>query len=72
MQIQEVEGYLAEIRHSCAKGDDERAHAAEDGMFRDVLRAIAEGRQSMTKAEMCALAAKALECDEIVFERWAA
>lgn len=71
MQIREVEAYLEMIQEAKDAGDPERAHAAEDGMHRDVLRAIAEGTK-LARSHMVVLARMALTSDEIDFERWAA
>jgi hypothetical protein len=48
--------------------DDERAHAREDELYRDVLSAIAEGRCG-DPAECARLA---LTTQEINFNRWCA
>jgi hypothetical protein len=48
-------------------GDHEAAHAAEDDLYRDVLRAIADGLpQGKRMAQM------ALETQDMKFERWCA
>lgn len=46
--------------------DDEEAHASEDHLYREVLRAIADGTASNPRA--CAEAA--LKTQELSFSRW--
>ena len=48
--------------------DDERAHAEEDELHRDILRAIANGRCS--NPTMCV--STALETLDLDFNRWCA
>lgn len=47
-------------------GDPEAAHAAEDGLYVDVLRAIASG--ACTNPEMCAW--QALRTQDLIGTRW--
>ncbi len=49
------------------KNDDEAAHAAEDKLYRDALKAIAEG----TCAEPAGVARIVLGTQKIKFRRWA-
>lgn len=48
--------------------DPESAHAAEDALYRDVLRAIASGECTNPRL----LASAALESQEVSFPRWCA
>lgn len=50
-----------------AAGDAEKAHALEDALYQDVLRAIADGAEKPQE-----LAAAALAAFEINFPRWCA
>jgi hypothetical protein len=60
--VDEVRARVAEIHEHA--DDDERAHAAEDELHQDVLRALAkDGHQ---------LAAEALATLDIEFARWCA
>ena len=65
MDIHEVRERVQAIRDIAE--DDEAAHCNEDGLWRDVLAAIAEG--SSNSAE---LAREALVTGEIDFARWCA
>ena len=47
------------------KGDNEEAHCREDGLWVDVLTAIAAGAPDAAE-----LAKAALETDALTFERW--
>jgi len=66
MNVNEIANRVAEI--NTLRGDDERAHIAEDNLHIDVLNAIAMG--SCSDAEACAKAA--LETLKIDFTRWCA
>ena len=48
--------------------DDEAAHSEEDELYRDVLKAIADG----TAEQPAKCAAAALETRDITFARWCA
>jgi hypothetical protein len=63
MRIEEVRERVEEIRRGA--DDDERAHALEDRLHKDVLKAIAEGASNGRQ-----LAAEALTTDQIRFGRW--
>jgi len=65
MRIEEVREAVEEIRREAGRDDDERAHAAEDKLHKDVLKAIAEGARNGRQ-----LAAEALTTDQIKFGRW--
>jgi len=66
MTTDEAKRRVEEIR--AIRGDDESAHAAEDQLYRDILKAIAEG-----KAENpAALCAEGLRTRRIRFCRWCA
>lgn len=54
---------VAEI--AAVSGDSEHAHSLEDTLYRDVLRAIAEGQPDPR-----GLAQAALACDSIRFARY--
>jgi len=65
---------LAEVRERVLEiiataGDPEAAHCKEDALRRDVLYAIAMGREE--GCEPAELAALALTSKNAVFERWA-
>lgn len=60
---QEVIGRVTTIRNT--KGDDEHAHGLEDALYRDVLKAIAEG----TCEEPVGCARVALATQKIKFAR---
>jgi len=49
----------------CATGDNEAAHFEEDELYKDVLRAIADGAE---QPQM--LAAAALKANALVYDRW--
>ena len=53
-----------------SREDDEAAHGMQDRLFRQTLRAIAEGDLSL--AESRALASETLKVDDIEFSRWMA
>ena len=59
MTVEEITRRVAEIRADVR--DDERAHIAEDGLWRDVLRAIAAGAEN--PAQLAAAALTSLELD---------
>lgn len=65
MKIQEVIDRIANIKR--IRGDDERAHGAEDALHQDVLRAIAGGTKNCRR-----LATEALKTLDIKFARWCA
>lgn len=65
MTIAEIKRRIAHIKS--IRYDDESAHAAEDHLRADVLRAIADGA-----ANAAAMAKLALTTDRISFERWCA
>lgn len=65
LTVADVERRLEEIQG--VTYDDERAHGMEDALRAEVLRDIAAGAPDAP-----ALAAKALESGNIVFERWGA
>ena len=50
------------------RGDDEAAHSAEDALYAEVLRAIADG----TAEDAQACAKEALKTQHIGFARWCA
>ena len=64
MTIAEIRERVAQI--AALKEDDESAHAAEDKLHTDVLRAIAEERC----LQPAACAAEALKTADIAFGRW--
>lgn len=57
MTLDEVYQRVADIK---AASDDEVAHAAEDDLYVDVLRAIAEGARGSKLLAQAALAAREL------------
>lgn len=63
MRIEEARLRIEEIRREA--GDDERAHALEDALYKDVLKAIAQGARNGRQ-----LAAEVLTTDQIKFGRW--
>lgn len=65
MEIAEVSERIDKIRAEA--GDPERAHAAQDALYADVLRAIAEGAEHPRR-----LARAALKAAEIDFDHWMA
>ena len=64
--VGDVRKVVATVRAQAEAGDNEAAHAIEDGLHQSVLRAIAEGRC----ADPAACAAAALETRRIEFARW--
>lgn len=66
MDIEDVNRCLANIERE--KDDPERAHDMQDDLFRDVLRAIADGETD----NAAALALAALKVDKIEFARYTA
>jgi hypothetical protein len=68
MTLDEIRSRLAEIRAEDDDRDYEGAHALEDELFQDVLRAIAAGACD----DPAACAAEALKSLENDFERWCA
>lgn len=66
MDVEDVNRRLADIERE--KDDFERAHGMQDDLFRDVLRAIAEGNTATPQA----LASAALSVDSIDFGRYTA
>ena len=63
MTVQEIHGRVESIRAHA--DDNERAHADEDDLWRDVLRAIAAGHPEPQQ-----LAEAAVKSTEIEFTRW--
>ena len=63
MKRDDVEAVVSEIQ--AYVGDVEGAHQKEDELYRDVLRAIADGSR-----DAMGLAASALKTQEIIGERW--
>jgi hypothetical protein len=61
--VEEIRARVTEID----KLDSERAHDAEDQLWCDVLRAIAEGAHNASE-----LAAEALKTEALDFSRWMA
>lgn len=66
MNVQEINRVIADIA-SLAEDDPETAHAREDVLFANVLKAIANGAPNAQ-----ALALAALKSQEIEFPRWCA
>lgn len=66
MTIFEVRERLEEIK--TLANDSEAAHSREDGLYFDVLRAIADGETD----DPAGLAAEALKTLGIDFDRWCA
>ena len=66
MTLKEVTDRVAAIYRM--RGDDEAAHGAEDKLYADVLRSIADG----TAKDPAALAVVALTTSEFDFARWCA
>ena len=58
---------IVDIALLAAMGDSDRAHSAEDALYRDVLQAIADGATNAAE-----LAAEALKTRELDFSRWCA
>lgn len=65
MSPKDIYPRLADIRKYAEEGDYEAAHAAEDDLWRDVLRAITD--QEVSHPEV--IAAMALSTRRIHFER---
>lgn len=65
MNKSDVKKRVAEI--AAVTSDFEAAHGREDDLYRDVLRAIAEGAPDAAK-----LAAEALKTQELDFDRYTA
>ncbi len=65
MTINEIQEKIDQITKE--SGDDETAHALEDALHQDVLRAIASGDDYPSE-----LARKALTTLELEFARWCA
>jgi hypothetical protein len=61
---EDVDARVAKI--AAMKGDSEAAHCEEDGLYRDVLRAIANGEVRRPAG----LAAAALKASELKYDRW--
>lgn len=66
MTPEQVRAEVAKIE--AMRGDDEAAHSAEDGLWLDVLKAIAKGEC----ADPAAVAAEAIKTNDIDFSRWCA
>lgn len=66
LTIEDVERRVANIAH-LADRDNEAAHAEEDALARDVLRAIAAGAPDAVQ-----LAKAALQTGAFEFDRWCA
>lgn len=64
LTVQEVVERVSEIARE-GESDPERAHADEDGLYGDVLLAIAEGAENPVELAKAALAAGNLD-----FPRW--
>ena len=64
MNIKQVRERLKKIEE--VKSDCESAHSYEDGMWRAVLQAIANGEAE----DPAALARECLKSEDIDFERW--
>ena len=64
MTVRYVQVYLQHIYNK--RWDNEGAHIAEDELYMDVLKAIAEGRCD----DPAACASEALKSDNIDFVRW--
>lgn len=62
----EVRKRVADIAQ--AKGDPEIAHSMQDGLYRELLQAIADGECERPKS----CAAEALKVEDIDFPRWMA
>jgi hypothetical protein len=67
MTFQFIRDRVARIRVHADTGDYEAAHGEEDDLWRDVLRAIADGADNPR-----AMAREALETTHIDFERYTA
>ena len=67
MTLDQIKTQLDEIR-ACAPGDEEAAHAREDDLHQDVLRAIRDGVCESPKEA----AALALTSPDIEFPRYCA
>ena len=67
MTFQSIRDRVARIRTHAEEGDDEAAHGEEDDLWRDVLRAIADGADNPR-----AMAREALETTHLSFERYTA
>ena len=65
-----MKGRLAEIRAALVAGDHEKAHALEDALHLDTLRAIATGELSQFQSAL--LADMAASTRRLPIERWAA
>ncbi len=69
MSPEEVKRRVAEVADlAIVADDDERAHGAEDSLYADLLRAIADG----TCADPQRCAQLALETQTFGFSRWSA
>jgi hypothetical protein len=66
LTVDQVKEYVAYIGTLVDKPDD--AHGAEDGLYQDVLTAIAIGRLKGVDAQLAALVALRTEAFE--FDRW--
>jgi len=64
MTVDEIKARVAEIE--AMRDDDAEAHVKEDGLYQDVLSAIARGEC----ADPAGCAAAALETVAICFARW--
>ena len=67
MTVEDINKSVQEIANST--GDPEMAHSMEDGLFVEVLTAIAEGKHPLDATK---LAEAALKTREIRFPRWCA
>ena len=67
MTVEEVAERLKIISDYARRHDHESAHAIEDDLYRDVLRAISHGAENAAD-----LARSALATQEMTFERWCA
>ena len=67
MTVEDINKSVQEIANST--GDPEMAHSMEDGLFVEVLTAIAEGKHPLNASR---IAEAALKSKEIEFPRWCA
>lgn len=67
LTVEGVRARVAKVKESAEAGDDEMAHAKQDELYLDVLFAV-----SMHVPESADLAAAALACSRMKFERWCA
>lgn len=70
MTPQDVRDRIAEIGREAR--DPERAHLLEDGLYRDVLAAIANWKPEQGTLEYRALCQEALKSQDVDISRWTA